>query len=169
MLDTSRIEVICFDVFGTVFDLNAAPKEERIAYAKHISQPDWSPLRLPESWKKLPAHPDSKEGIDRLRQKYVVVTCSNGPLGLLTYLSKHNHISWDAIVPLELGRAFKPRLEAYQTVLNALEIDPSVALMVTANEHFGDLEASVKVGMQSILIRTPTLPTIPSLAGLLGC
>lgn len=147
------IKVIAFDVFGTVFDLSSVNRNELSNYVNHIRQKEWQPLKLPESWETLPAHEDSREGIELLREKYLVVTCSNGPLGLLTKLSKHNKISWDAIIPLELNKVYKTNPKAYMTVCEVLNVIPSEVIMVTANEKFGDLEASAALGMTPILIR----------------
>lgn len=164
------IKVVAFDVFGTVFNLTPTDREEVRDYVRHIRQPEWAPLRLPKSWESLPAHPDSAEGIAKLREKFIVVTCSNGPLGLLTKLSKHNGIQWDAIIPLELNRVYKPDPRAYLTVCEVLDVAPEEVLMVTANKTFGDLEASAKLGMRSVLIRDGDGPkTIPELAASLGC
>jgi 2-haloalkanoic acid dehalogenase type II len=145
--------VIAFDVFGTVFDLSSIDRQEVRDYARHIRQTEWQPLKLPAHWERLPAHPDSREGIERLRQNHIVVTCSNGPLGLLAKLSKHNGISWDAIIPLELNRVYKPNQRAYMTVCQVLNVQPTDVMMVTANKDFGDLEASAKLGMKPMLIR----------------
>lgn len=161
--------VIAFDTFGTVFDLSGVDRQDIRDYAHHIRQPEWSPLHLPASWEKLPAHPDSREGIERLRQRFMVVTCSNGPLGLLAKLSKHNGISWDAIIPLELNRVFKTNPRAYLTVCEVMGVEPSDVLMVTANKDFGDIEAAHALGMQAQLIRNPGCPqTIIELADQLG-
>lgn len=170
MLD---VDVVAFDVFGTVFDLSGVPREEVVQYIDHIEKPEWSPLRLPEAWKSLPAHPDAREGLERIRKHRMVVTCSNGPLGLLAHLSRHNGISWDAIIPLELNRVYKPDPKSYMTVSEVLEVPPQKILMVTANRRlgrrdFGDREASAKLGMQSILIRTPGVPDIKALAEILN-
>lgn len=162
------IQVIAFDVFGTVFDLSGVDRQEIKDYAAHLRKPEWSPLHLPKSWETLPAHADSASGIARLRERYTVVTCSNGPLGLLAKLSKHNGISWDAIIPLELNRVFKPKPQAYLTVCQVMGVEPENVLMVTTNKDFGDLEASVAVGMKSVLIRDEEIPTIPHLAGWLA-
>ena len=48
-----------------------------------------------------------------------------------------------------------------------LDVKPEEVAMVTANETFGDLEASGVLGMRPILIRDGNLPTIGSLADLL--
>lgn len=166
---SSPVKVIAFDVFGTVFDLSGVDRQELRDYAAHLRKPEWSPLRLPDSWNSLPAHSDSAEGIDRLRKKYFVVTCSNGPLGLLAKMSKGSGIHWDAIVPLELNRVFKPRPAAYMTVCEVLGVQPQDVLMVTANKSFGDIEASRAIGMQAVLIRDEGGPkTIIELAEALG-
>jgi 2-haloacid dehalogenase len=152
MQGETMIKVIAFDVFGTVFNLSGVERSDLKAYAEHIKKPEWSPLHL-KSWETLPAHLDSATGISLLRHKYTVVTCSNGPLGLLSKLSKYNDISWDAIIPLELNKVFKPNPKAYMTVCEVMGVEPSEVMMVTANEHFGDLEASAALGMTPMLIR----------------
>lgn len=164
------VKVIAFDVFGTVVNLDGVERKDIKAYIDHIRKLEWSPLKLPQSWESLPAHPDAAEGIARLRSKFIVVTCSNGPLGLLTKLSKHNRVSWDAIIPLELNKVFKPNPQAYLTVCSVLDVKPEEVLMVTANKDFGDLEASNSVGMRSQLIRNPNCPKdIIDLAAGLNC
>ena len=163
------IKVIAFDVFGTVFDLSSVERADLKAYAQHIRKPEWSPLTLPKSWETLPAHPDSACGIERLKRKFIVVTCSNGPLGMLARLSKHNGIAWDAIIPLELNRAFKPNLDAYLTVCEVLGVCSTEVMMVTANKDFGDLEAADQLGMAPMLIRGENGPKdIIDLAAELG-
>lgn len=159
------MKVIAFDVFGTVFDLSGVPREEIKRYIDHIRRPDWQPLQLPASWETLPAHPDAAEGIDKLRERFFVVTCSNGPLGLLAKLSKHNGIVWDVIIPLELNRVYKTNPKAYLTVCEVLGVEPADVMLVTANKDFGDLEESAALGMTPQLIRNPGTPqTIAELA-----
>lgn len=154
----NKIKVLAFDVFGTVFDLSGVDREEVKSYARHIRSPEWKPLTLPQSWETLPAHPDSAEGINLLREKFIVVTCSNGNLGLLTKLSKHNKVQWDAIIPLELNKVYKPNPKAYMTVCEVLNVLPEEVMMVTANATFGDLEASKALGMTPMLIRDENTP-----------
>lgn len=163
------IKVIAFDCFGTVFDMSGVRREELVDYANHIRKPLWSPLHLPKSWEYMPAHPDASYGLAMLREKFLVVTCSNGPLGLLARLSKNASIEWDAIIPLEMNRVFKPDLLAYLTVCQVLDVDASEVMMVTANKTFGDLEASAKLGMTPQLIRGDSdIQTIDELARSLG-
>jgi 2-haloacid dehalogenase len=158
------MKVIAFDVFGTVVSLMGVTKNEIWSYLDHIREP----LRLPESWEKLLAFPDSKEGLELLRQSYYVVTCSNAPLGTLTKLSKYNGLNWDAIIPLELNKVYKPHHRAYLTVCEVMGVSTSEVMMVTANEKFGDLETSELIGMKPVLIRGEEIPTIIDLAHHLG-
>jgi 2-haloalkanoic acid dehalogenase type II len=165
------IKVIAFDVFGTVVDMSNVPREELRAYGEHIRKPDWSPLVLPESWKTLPAFPDSAEGIARLKEYFIVVTCANGPLRLLRAIADLNGIEWDAIIPLEANRVFKPDPRAYLTVCEVLGVDPSEVMMVTANvPGLGDLEVAASLGMTPQAIRQRSGPkTIIELAEGMGC
>lgn len=159
------LEVIAFDVFGTVFDLSSVDRNEIREYINQIRQPEWKPLQLPKSWEHLPAYPDSVEGINLLRKKYFVVTCSNGPLGLLAKMSKNAGVQWDAIIPMELNRVYKPNHKAYMTVCEVLNVKPESVLMVTANKDFGDTEAAIALGMHATLIRQGNgLKTIIDLA-----
>lgn len=170
------LKVIAFDVFNTVVRFEHVPYAEKKAYADHIHEHDgvqspWKPLTLPESWERLPAYPDAAEGLAMLRERYTVVTCSNGPLGMLAKLSKFNGLSWDMITPLELNQVYKPNGAAYLFVTDLLGIKPEEMMMVTANEKFGDLEAATELGMQSKLVRSEWngQPTIIDLAKELGC
>jgi 2-haloalkanoic acid dehalogenase type II len=165
------LKVIAFDVFGTVFDLSSVNRLEIKDYVSHIRGGVWEPLELPESWYTLPAHPDAKEGIERLRTKYQVVTLSNGPVRLLTRLSKHNNISWDMIIPIEMKKVYKPKAGAYYTVPELMGVLTSEVLMVTANKTFGDLEAASRCSMKPCLIRDPdgSYANIVELAEALGC
>lgn len=155
MTDYSNIAVLAVDVFGTVVDFSGVPYAEKKAYADHIKQPEWSPLRLPERWRySLVAHPDSAKGLNRLRKKYTVVPLTNGPVRLIADLSFFNDLEWCAYFPLESYKVFKPDPRAYRLFVETFsDCEPSRCLMVTANEKFGDLEAARSLGMQAVLIR----------------
>lgn len=168
-LNVSEIQVIAFDAFGTVFDLSTASRDEVRGYVSQLRKPEWAPLVLPAAWASMPAFPDAAEGIRELRNKYVVVSLSNGPTDLLVKMSKANGVDWDDHITLALKKVYKTNHEAYRAVCETLNVDPTHVLMVTANRTFGDLEASVAVGMQSILIRDGDGPkTITDLAKLLA-
>jgi 2-haloacid dehalogenase len=167
-------KVIAFDLFGTVFDLAEVPREEVRAYIDHISRPEWAPLTLPESWERLRPFRGAGSGLAILARKFAVVTCSNAPLGFTSRLLKNADLPFDAIVPLEANRVFKPNPRAYLTVCEVMRVEPSEVLMVTANPRlgrldYGDVEAAREVGMRSVLIESGDGPTaIVSLAEDLG-
>lgn len=164
------IKVIAFDVFGTVFNLDVVPRQEIRDYVYHIRQDEWHPLTLPSSWEQMTIHPDSIEGVRRLRKVFKVVTCSNGPVKMLRALSRNAGIQWDCFIPLEDNRVYKPDLRAYGTICETMGVDPREVLMVTANETSGDLEAPLKIGMRTMEIRGEDGPRdIIELAELLGC
>jgi len=145
-------KLIMFDLFGTVVSLARVPHSEIKAYADHIHQAEWSPLVLPRSWDLLPAHEGAREAITLLRKKAAVVTCSNAPLATQVHLAWINDLHFDGIMPLELWQVYKPNPRAYMSVIACLGIDLSEAMMVTANETFGDLEAAKALGIQPCLI-----------------
>lgn len=169
-------KVIALDLFGTVFDLSGTPREEIKAYLDHIKKVVWSPLVLPESWKKIPAFPDSVDAIRRLRKVCTVVTLSNAPLPFQVDLLKNAGIDVDAIIPLEARQVYKPNLSAYDLIPSIMQIDTwSQVLMVTGNKTIGDYpkgdhEYARDAGYRGVLIRDPSsnLPTLSALADSLG-
>jgi len=157
--DKPKIKVVAFDLFGTVYDLSAVDREEIRDYVRQVkSNTDWNPLNLPAKWANIPAFPDSKDGIEKLKTKYTVVTMSNAPLGLQGQLNASNNISWHMTIPLELRAVYKPNLKAYTMILDLLGVAPREVVMVTANKTFGDLEAARSLGMHAVLIRVQEGP-----------
>lgn len=146
------ITTLFFDVFGTILNLDEVPKTELHDYLKHIQQPVWSPLELPEHWKKLPAHPDAYLGLRQIASKYRVVALTNAPLHLTVDISRHNDLQWDAIVPLECIKNYKPDLECYIYAMKLLGVTSQESVMVTANRTFGDIESAKVLGMHTYWI-----------------
>ena len=169
------MKVIAFDLFGTVFDLSGVDRREIAAYINHISKPEWSPLELPQSWEDLPPFWDARGGIERLRKKFVVVTCSNAPLGFTTRLLKNADIHFDAITPLEMVKAFKPDARCYLLPGHSQGVYWGDCHMVTGNARLGrnpkgDHQYAAEQGITGHLIRNPGCPqTIIDLAEQLGC
>ena len=144
-------KLIMFDLFGTVFSLDGVPREEIKAYADHICKPEWSPLKLPESWKSLPVIEGAAEAIERLKEIASVTTCSNAPLPT-QYALCRKRVNFSFFSPLEWCRAYKTDPKTYLSVAFYAGTEPHDCMMVTANETFGDLEASKALGMQPCLI-----------------
>jgi len=165
------IELIAFDLLGTVYDLFTVPKEEIKDYIRQVRRETWSPLKLPESWVNIPLFEDSKEGLKRLKTKYKLVTCSNAPISLQTnMMSKDLLLLWDNFIDFTEVEAYKPDPKTYSLVYQKMNFKPHECLMVTGNEGSPDLEGAKNVGMQSIGIRKAgDCKTIIELAEILGC
>lgn len=164
------LKVIACDCFGTVFDLSRTSQEERSDYIAQVRRDYWAPLSLPDAWQQLEAHPDARAGLERLRTRYWVVTCSNAPLGFLARLSSRNDIRWDAIIPLEMRKVYKPHPEAYKLVYDVMGVRPEETLMVTGNVPAIDVQGAELLGMHGQLIRHLDEPqTLIELAEQLGC
>ena len=150
------IEVVAFDLFGTVFDLSGVSMFELRDYAQHIKKPEWSPIEFPKSWESLPAHPDAKEGLDKLNKIVETATFSNCPIDLQTKLLTNHDLWFDNLIDLSSIKTFKPNPKAYEflaTFYAADDIPADRILVVSANEHFGDIEGARAAGMRSCLIR----------------
>ncbi|MEE9561062.1 MAG: HAD family hydrolase, partial [Acidiferrobacterales bacterium] len=53
---------------------------------------------LNRGWHRLDAWPDTVEGLNRLRRKYILATLSNGNVALLVNMAKRAGLPWDAIL-----------------------------------------------------------------------
>lgn len=151
-----RLKVLAFDCFGTVFDMSSVDRSEISDYvreSKGKSGISWSPLNLPRSWYQLRAHPDSAEGIRMLRSKYICVALSNGPVDLITEISRSAGIDWDLIVPIQLIKTYKDHIDAYRVLFDLYPYEAGEFAMITANPGFGDVEAASSLGMKPIVIR----------------
>lgn len=165
------MNVIAFDVFGTLVDASPTMREDRQAYAEHVatrgSRPGqrWAPLSLPDSWKALKVFPDVYEGLAKLREAgYVCVTCSNLPVALQVEIFARNKVAIDFIVPLEMCWIYKTHPRAYESICQLLSCRAGDVTFVTANKEFGDIEAAGKLGMHTCLIRGDDVPTLTDLA-----
>jgi 2-haloacid dehalogenase len=104
-------------------------------------------------WHRLKPWPDSVAGLTRLKKKYVIAPLSNGNIALLTNLSKHAGLPWDAILGAELVRRYKPDREVYLSAPDFLGVKPEEVMMVAA--HSGDLRAARECGLRTGFIYRP--------------
>ena len=83
--------------------------EEAIdAFSQRIA----APLRA--RWHELDAWPDFVPALARLRPHYLCVSFTILSLALVIDTSRRNGIVWDAVIPCEMLRVYKPRPEAYR-------------------------------------------------------
>ena len=101
-------------------------------------------------WHRLDPWPDSRGGLERLRERYTVATLSNGHLALLTNMAKHADLRWDCILSAELARKYKPEPEVYLTAADLLGLAPKQVMMVAA--HNSDLVAARAQGFATAFV-----------------
>ncbi len=108
---------------------------------------------LCKAWHKLAAWPDSVEAIERLRQRFTVVSLSNGNLSLLTNMAKNAGIRWDCVLSAEVFKRYKPHPDTYCGVARVFDVPVSAVMMVAA--HQNDLDAARGFGLQTAFIERP--------------
>jgi len=168
-MTTSAANIVLFDCFGTIFNMKCVAKQDLIYYGSVLAKPIWERLYFPKYWRAIPAHPDSKNGLEMIRDAgYIICALSNAPSELMKELSDNAGIIWDHIIPLEKYRIYKPNPLAYLTACAELNCKPSDCVMVSANKSFGDLESSVSIGMRSIFLDRDAKHTVATVAHTLG-
>lgn len=104
-------------------------------------------------WHRLTPWPDVIAGLQRLKERYIIATLSNGNMALLINMAKYSALPWDCILSAELARHYKPDPETYQMAAELLGLRPSQVLMVAA--HPNDLRSAQAVGMKTAFIPRP--------------
>jgi 2-haloacid dehalogenase len=109
---------------------------------------------LNRAWHRLLPWPDVREGLERLRHRYVIGPLSNGNVSLLVDLSRRADLRWDCILSAELAGHFKPHPEVYTTAAALLGLAPAQVMMVAA--HNADLAAAAEVGFRTAFVYRTT-------------
>ncbi len=108
---------------------------------------------LNRAWHRLSPWPDAVSGLQRLRQRFIVATLSNGNVALLVNMAKHAGLPWDCILSAELARRYKPDPAVYKMAADLLGLAPSQVMMVAA--HQSDLRAAQAVGFKAAFVPRP--------------
>jgi 2-haloacid dehalogenase len=101
-------------------------------------------------WHRLDPWPDAREGLERLRQSFVVAPLSNGNVALLTNMAKHADLRWDCVLSAELSNHYKPDVEVYQKAAQLLGLRPEEVMMVAA--HNSDLHGARSAGLRTAFV-----------------
>ena len=103
-----NIDDVHRDVLGELFDENGlgGSPEERQAIAKR--------------WYQLDVWPDFPAALRRLRRHRICVSFTILNLSLIVDVSRRNGIDWDAVIPCEMLRVYKPHPDAYRRAARAL-------------------------------------------------
>ena len=108
---------------------------------------------LVTAWHRLPGWPDSSQGLNKLKKKFILATQSNGNIALIVNMAKYSNLNWDVILGAEVLGHYKPEPEAYIKACKALNLKPSECLMVAA--HDDDLKAASLQGMKTAYVHRP--------------
>jgi 2-haloacid dehalogenase len=109
--------------------------------------------QLVRCWYRLPAWDDVAAGVQRLRDRYVVVALSNGGFALLTHLVKEADLRFDAILSSELARTYKPDPAVYRTAAGLLGVEPARMLLVAC--HAWDITGARNAGLRTAFLERP--------------
>ena len=109
--------------------------------------------RLVQAWHRLDPWPDVREGLERLRRKFVCATLSNAHVALLIDLARHGDLRFDAILSAELAGAYKPAPQTYSTAARLLGVAPSELMLVAA--HPSDLAGARAAGLRTAFVHRP--------------
>ncbi|MFF2317515.1 haloacid dehalogenase type II [Arthrobacter sp. NPDC058097] len=109
---------------------------------------------LNTSWHRLPAWPDSVEGLASIRRHYVVGPLSNGNTSLLLDMARNAGLPWDVIIGSDMTRTYKPLPHAYLRTAGFLDLEPGEVMLAAA--HNSDLRAAREAGLATAFIARPT-------------
>ena len=104
-------------------------------------------------WHRLNPWPDTVRGLTQLKNKFTIVTLSNGNLGLLANMAKNASLPWDLILSAEVFRHYKPDPETYLGVAEIFDLPPHDVMLAAA--HKDDLLAAHQCGLQTAFIERP--------------
>src|SRR5262249_5897266 len=62
---------------------------------------------------RLPAWPDVRGGLARLKRRFLLAPVSNGNISLMVDLARRNNFPWDAILGAEIAGDYKPKPRLY--------------------------------------------------------
>ena len=105
------------------------------------------------AWHRLDPWPDAVAGLERLKQRYMIGTLSNGNIALIANMAKYARLPWDVILGAEIARAYKPQPQAYLGSAAALSLKPQQCMLVAA--HNSDLEAALDCGFGTAFVERP--------------
>ena len=104
-------------------------------------------------WHRLSPWPDAVEGLQRVRNHFIVASLSNGNVSLLINMAKHAGLPWDCVLSAEFSKRYKPDPEVYTTAVELLGLQVDQVMMVAAHEH--DLRGAQAVGMKTAYVSRP--------------
>lgn len=101
-------------------------------------------------WHRLDPWPDVVDGLRRLKARYIIAPNSNGHIALMIAMAKRAGLPWDAVLGAEIARTYKPRPEEYLRNVEALDLEPSMTMMVAAHNY--DVIGAKRCGLKTAFV-----------------
>jgi len=111
-------------------------------------------ISMNRSWHRSNPWPDSGAGLNRLKEKYILSTLSNGDIACLVNMAKHGGLPWDCVLCAEVFRHYKPDPEIYLGAIELLGWEPGEVMMVAAHNY--DLKVARSLGMRTGFVLRPS-------------
>ena len=108
---------------------------------------------LNRAWTRLTPWPDSVEGLQRLKEKYVISPLSNGNFAWLVDMAKHAGLPWDCVLTAENVRRYKPDPAVYRMAIDLFGGDPTRIMLVAAHNY--NLAHARSHGMRTAFFSRP--------------
>ncbi len=105
------------------------------------------------AWNRLVAWDDVAEGLEMMKQDFLIMPFSNGDYRCLLDISKFNNLPWDGIISADFFKKVKPDLSIYEDAAELLCMQPHEIMMVAC--HAQDLEAAQKAGFRTAHVNRP--------------
>lgn len=105
------------------------------------------------AWHRLDPWPDTVKALRRLRDRFPIVTLSNGNIALMLAMARRARLPWDAILGAEVTRCYKPMPASYTKTADILGILPAELCLVAA--HHSDLAAARRSGLLTAYVDRP--------------
>jgi len=98
-------------------------------------------------WGQMVPWPDSREGLRRLRRRYMLSTLSNSGMATVAKMVKHGNLPFDVILTGELAQNYKPDPAVYQLPVDKLGYAKSEIMMCACHKY--DLKAAKEFGFST--------------------
>ena len=119
----------------------------------HVSGMDGETDALVRGWRRMPAWPDSAEGLARLRTRFTVASFTILRTSTVIGSSRLSGVQWDAIFSCEFTGVYKTAPASYASACRWLDLPP--ARVVRATTHTNDLVAAHENGLRTAFIHRP--------------
>jgi len=108
---------------------------------------------LNKVWHRLTPWPDSVEGLERLKKKFIIGTLSNGDNGLLVHMAKNAGLPRDVVMGAESFKSYKPDPKVYLGAVDLLGYQAHEVMVAAA--HLSDLNNARKYGLRTGFVVRP--------------